>query len=104
MVISSTSHEAINKIRLGSFTYPSVLNACGEEYEYCHWEGGRCIRLLICGASCKLWNLVVQNYLVSLYRNLGSLELWMLLITDLSNAIKECYLWECNDVLLCLYE
>ncbi|KAE8706160.1 Pentatricopeptide repeat-containing protein [Hibiscus syriacus] len=53
-----------------SFTYPSVLKACGEELDV---DFGRMVHRSI-SASCHEWNLYVHNALISMYGKFGQLD------------------------------
>ncbi|KAK9929805.1 hypothetical protein M0R45_026886 [Rubus argutus] len=66
-----TYKQMVNKgIRPDSFTYPSVLKACGEKLDI---GFGREVHKSI-DASCQEWNLFVHNSLVSMYGKFGLVD------------------------------
>ncbi|XP_022717499.1 pentatricopeptide repeat-containing protein At1g71490-like isoform X1 [Durio zibethinus] len=78
----SAYRKMVNKgIRPDSFTYPSVLKACGEKLDI---EFGRMVHNSING-SCHDWNLYVHNALISMYGKFGQVDV----ARDLFNKMVE---------------
>lgn len=91
----STYKQMVNKgIRPDSFTYPSVLKACGEKLDI---DFGREVHKSI-DASCQEWNLFVHNSLVSMYGKFGLVDVARQLFDKMPqrdviswNAMISCY-------------
>ncbi|KAI3807092.1 hypothetical protein L1987_23014 [Smallanthus sonchifolius] len=69
------------------FTYPSVLKACGEEFD---WGFGREVHGSIVKAGLE-WNLFVHNALVFMYGKYGDLNVARKLFDEM--PVRDCISW-----------